>query len=62
MTVDDLKEFYKAESDAGLARILKRNRSVIHYWREGGIPLKTQATFQILTNGKLKANIQQLTA
>lgn len=59
MTVDDLRNHYNAKSDAELARILDRDRSVINYWRKG-IPLSTQATFQVLTQGKLKANLQQL--
>ncbi|MDP7924579.1 hypothetical protein [Acinetobacter baumannii] len=56
MTVDDLRAFYKAKSDADLARILGRDRSVINYWRKG-IPLSTQAVFEISTKGKLKAKI-----
>ena len=62
MTTEDLKRFYKADTDAALARILKRPRSTIHYWKEGGIPPSTQATFQLLTNGELKANLQALIA
>ena len=61
MTVDDLRAFYKAKSDAELARILGRDRSVINYWRKG-IPLSTQAVFEISTNGGLKANIAPLPA
>ncbi|ENX30047.1 MULTISPECIES: hypothetical protein [Acinetobacter] len=59
MTVDDLRAFYNAKSDAELARILGRDRSVINYWRKG-IPLRTQAVFEISTKGKLKANIKNL--
>lgn len=62
MTVDDLRAFYSAESDAALARTLKRPRSTIHYWREGGISPRTQATFEVITKGKLKADRQALTA
>ena len=61
MTVDDLRAFYKAKSDAELARVLGRDRSVINYWRKG-IPLSTQAVFEISTKGELKANISPLTA
>ena len=61
MTVDDLKTYYKAKSDAELARILGRDRSVINYWRKG-IPPRTQATFEVLTKGKVKANLQALSA
>lgn len=59
MTVEDLRNFYKAKSDAELARILGRDRSVINYWRKG-IPLSTQAIFEVSTKGELKANISSL--
>ncbi|HHB1665939.1 hypothetical protein [Acinetobacter haemolyticus] len=61
MTVDDLRNFYRAKSDAELARILGRDRSVINYWRKG-IPLSTQAVFEVSTKGKLKAEIKDLSA
>ena len=50
MTVDDLRAFYKAKSDADLARILGRDRSVINYWRKG-IPLSTQAVLKFQPKG-----------
>lgn len=62
MTVDDLKNFYKVKSDAELARKLGRPRSTISYWRSGGIPASTQATFQVSTNGQIKADIQPKSA
>ncbi|AZC10108.1 hypothetical protein I0P11_10760 [Acinetobacter baumannii] len=62
MTVDDLIKFYKVKSDADLARKLKRPRSTISYWRSGGIPTSTQATFQVLTKGQVKADMQSKTA
>lgn len=61
MTVNDLRIFYKAKSDAELARILGRDRSVINYWRKG-MPLSTQAIFEVSTKGKLKAEIKALSA
>jgi len=64
MTVDDLREHYQAKSDAELAqlaRILKRDRSVINYWRKN-FPLKTQAMFEIKTDGKLTADRKALSA
>ncbi|WP_333668493.1 hypothetical protein [Acinetobacter guillouiae] len=59
MTVDDLKNHFQAKNDADLARILERDRSVICYWRKK-IPLKTQAMFEIQTNGKLTVDRQAL--
>ncbi|MCH7307805.1 MULTISPECIES: hypothetical protein [Acinetobacter] len=61
MTVDDLRNFYRAKSDAELARILGRDRSVINYWRKG-MPISTQAVFEVSTKGKLKAEIKDLSA
>ncbi|MDO6644037.1 MULTISPECIES: hypothetical protein [Acinetobacter] len=55
MTVDDLKNHFQAKNDAELARILNKDRSVISYWRKK-IPLKTQAVFEIQTNGELIAD------
>lgn len=62
MTVDDVKDHYGAESDADLARILKKTRGAISKWRSYGIPASTQAILQIQTKGKLKANLKALTA
>lgn len=62
MTVDDVKKYYSAESDADLARILKKTRGAISKWRSLGIPTSTQAILQIQSKGKLKANLEALTA
>ena len=59
MTIDDLKNYFQAKNDSDLARILKKDRSVISYWRKK-IPLKTQAVFEIQTNGKLLADRKAL--
>lgn len=61
MTVDDLKTHYGAKSDAALARAMSRPRSTIHYWKKGGIPVSTQAYFQAITKGKLKADLTATT-
>lgn len=62
MTVDDLKKFHKANSDAELASLVGKTRGAISKWRSKGIPFATQATFEVLTNGKLKADRQALSA
>lgn len=59
MTIDDLKNYFQAKNDAELARILNKDRSVINYWRKN-FPLKTQAVFEIQTNGKLIADRKSL--
>lgn len=63
MTVDELKSYFGVKNDIDLTKTdLKVTRGTISKWRHRGIPVDTQARIQILTNGKLKANIQQLTA
>lgn len=62
MIVDDVKDHYGVESDADLARILKKTRGAISKWRSYGIPISTQAILQIQSKGKLKADLQALTA
>ncbi|MCW8041236.1 hypothetical protein [Acinetobacter entericus] len=60
MNIDDLKAFYQAKSDADLSKKLKRPRCTIYFWKKNGIPPRTQAAFQVLTNGELKADMQAL--
>lgn len=62
MNIDDLKTFYKAESDADLSRKLNRPRCTIFFWKKNGIPPRTQATFEVMTKGKLKADLEKLIA
>ncbi|HAK32223.1 hypothetical protein ABFO59_05550 [Acinetobacter radioresistens] len=62
MTVDDLKNHYEVESDAELARLLKKTRGAISKWRTYGIPISTQAVIQVQTKDKLKADLRALTA
>lgn len=56
MTVDDLKNFHKVASDAELARLLGKTRGAVSKWRSKGIPLATQAVFQIQSKNKLQVN------
>lgn len=62
MKVDDLKVYYSAKSDAELAEKLQRSRGAISKWRSRGIPLSTQAVLQIQTKGKVKANLEPISA
>lgn len=62
MTVDDLKIHYGVKNDSDVARILGHTRGAISKWRHRGIPSDTQARLQIQTEGKLKANLEKLTA
>lgn len=58
MTVDDLRSFYGADTDSDLARKINRGRSTVSGWRDSGIPERTQAYFQAITKGALRASIK----
>lgn len=62
MNVQDLRNHYKVESNPQLAKIMRVGRTTVWDWEKKGILLDTQARLQILTNGKLKANLQALSA
>ncbi|HAV2933074.1 TPA: hypothetical protein JIU02_07545 [Acinetobacter baumannii] len=56
MTVDDLKKFYGVENNYQLAKRLKKGRTTIKQWDDGGIPIGVQAIFELLTGGRVKAD------
>ncbi|WP_335991352.1 hypothetical protein [Acinetobacter bereziniae] len=62
MNIDDLKAFYEAKSDADLSKKLNRPRCTIFFWKKNGIPPRTQATFEVLTKGELKADLHALSS
>ncbi|MCA4232756.1 Cro/CI family transcriptional regulator [Acinetobacter baumannii] len=63
MTVDDLKNHFCVEKDIQLTKtVLGVTRGTISKWRHKGIPLDTQARIQVLTKGKLKANLLEARA
>lgn len=62
MNVQQLRDFYEVNNNSQLAKKIKKGRSTIHGWESQGIPAGVQATFEILTGGKLKANRRSLSA
>ncbi len=63
MTVDDLKDHFGVEKDIHLTKtILGVTRGTVSKWRHRGIPVDTQARIQLLTNGKLKADLSSVVA
>lgn len=62
MNVAELRKYHNVENNSQLAKKIKRGRSTIAGWEKEGIPLSTQAMLQIQTQGKLKADLQSLTA
>ena len=62
MTVDDLRLHFGAKTDTELAQKVGYTKGAISKWRSKGISLETQAVLQLKTNGKVKANLQALSA
>jgi len=62
MTVDQLIAFYNVKNRSHLAKKINVGRSTICGWQKTGIPLKTQAMFEVLSKGELKADLQVLSA
>ncbi len=61
MTVDQLIAFYEVKNKSQLAQKISAARSTITEWEKNGIPPRTQASFEVLTKGKLKADLRVLT-
>jgi hypothetical protein len=57
MTVSDLMMYHSAKNHSDLGRKMNKNRSVIKYWVDKGIPERTQALIELQTSGQLKAAI-----
>lgn len=62
MKIKDLMEYYGCKTRRDLALKTKVSEVTLWKWNKFGIPLRTQATFEVLTKGKLKADLQTLTA
>ncbi|HCU0822873.1 hypothetical protein Q5X63_10300 [Acinetobacter baumannii] len=60
MNVQQLREYYGVENNSQLAKKIKKVRSVLTKWEKEGIPPRTQATFEVLTKGQLKADLHAL--
>ena len=61
MNVEELCDFYKVKNKSQLAKKINYGRSTVHGWTVTGIPLKTQAVLEIITDGKVKADRDSLT-
>ena len=62
MNVSQLREFYGVKNNTQLAKALNYGRTTVWEWESKGIPPRTQATFEVLTKGRLKADLQTLSA
>ncbi|WP_180155186.1 helix-turn-helix domain-containing protein [Acinetobacter sp. YH12045] len=56
MNIQDLINHYGVKNKSQLAIKLKVGRSTMTEWEDNGIPPQIQATFEVQTNGVLKAD------
>lgn len=62
MKVVDLMHYNKCKTRRELSLKTGYSEVTLWKWEKNGIPPRTQATFEVLTQGKLKANLEALTA
>ncbi|MFS1587170.1 hypothetical protein ACLIL3_015640 [Acinetobacter radioresistens] len=62
MKARDLMDYYKCKTRRDLARKIGFSEVTLWKWETNGIPPRTQATFEVMTNGELKADLRSLTA
>ena len=62
MTVDELRLHFGVKTDTALAIKIGYTKGAVTKWRSKGISPKTQAALQLLTSGKVKANLEALSA
>lgn len=55
MTYTDLLEYHKCGSKRELSKKIQISRVTLWKWENNGIPPKTQAFYEVETNGELKA-------
>lgn len=59
MNVEDLRNFFDVANNAELSRKIKIAKSTLSGWEKIGIPTSTQAEIEILSKGKLKADLSK---
>ena len=62
MNVKDLMNHHECKNHGELSKKINFSKVTLWKWEKFGIPLRTQALFEVLTNGELKADRQALTA
>lgn len=61
MKLSDLMSHYGCKNKRELSQKIGFSEVTLWKWGKNGIPLRTQATFEVLTQGKVKANLKALT-
>lgn len=59
MTVDDLMTYYECKTQRELVSKIKVSRVTIWKWLSKGIPQNTQAYYEVLSKGALKADLSE---
>lgn len=62
MNTQDLKDFHQCKTRRDLSKKTGYSEVTLWKWEKFGIPEKTQSHFEILSKGKLKADLQTLSA
>lgn len=62
ITVDCLVDFYDVKNDSALSDRIDVNKATISKWRKQGITTERQAVFEVISGGKLKADLSKYSA
>ncbi|EXF17936.1 hypothetical protein OHW01_00125 [Acinetobacter baumannii] len=62
MKISDLMTYHDCKSRKELSEKTGYSTVTLWKWENNGIPARTQAVLQVKTKGKLKADLQALTA
>ena len=59
MDIDSIHKYCGTKADVDLKSFLGVSKSTISKWRANGIPAERQAIFELLSNGALKADLNE---
>ncbi|MGP5192874.1 hypothetical protein ACTXJO_04450 [Psychrobacter celer] len=59
MDIDSIHKYCGTKADIDLKPFLGVSKSTISKWRANGIPAERQAIFEVLSNGALKADLNE---
>lgn len=62
MKTDDLMSHYQCKTRRDLSHKIGFSEVTLWKWERNGIPAKTQAVFELKSKGKLKADLNALSA
>ncbi|HDI1570402.1 MULTISPECIES: hypothetical protein [Acinetobacter calcoaceticus/baumannii complex] len=62
MNISDLMNYHDCKNKKELSKKTGYSTVTLWKWEKEGIPPRTQATFEVLTKGQLKADLHALNA